>query len=121
MRRVFEVLFMLKIRGVLDDLALAMDGLQCPGEPYTISRLICRGRQAKGYLKCPGCANRDAAAEVIQVQSPPEAMAILATPPSRVAARAWPPVPAAAFRMPLPAAGDATGLLALARRLYDYF
>ena len=117
MRTALEVFFTVKIREVRDDLALTMDGLQCPGEPYTISRLICRGRQAKGYVKCPACPNREASAEVIQVQ-PPEPVAFQPVPaaPARIQARAR--IPAAAYRMP---AQPETGLMALARRLYDYF
>ena len=118
MRTVLEGFFTVKIGGVRDDFDLAMDGLQCPGEPYTISRLICRGRQAKGYVKCPACPNREASAEVIAIQ-PPEPVAFLAVPTTP---RPQVRIPAAAYRMPAPAdlSGE-TGLMGLARRLYDYF
>ena len=118
MRTGLELFFTVKIGALRDDFDLAMDGLQCPGEPYTISRLICRGRQAKGYVKCPGCSNREAATEVIRIQPPPSVPALAAPSPSRVRV----PVPAAAYRMPVPeASGADSGLMALARRLYDYF
>ena len=112
MRVIFEVFFTVKILGARDDLDLAMDGLQCPGEPYTISRLICRSRQAKGYAKCPGCPNREAGAEVIAIQAAPPSLPVAARGPAPAVRTP------AAFRMPaLPDAGWA----ALARRIYDFF
>ena len=79
---------------------------QCPGEPYTITPLICRIRQAKGYEKCPGCAFRGPA-----------------QPEAGVPATVYVPELAA------PAAGALAiqgrqgldDLRALARRFYDYF
>ncbi len=115
MRVIFEVFFMLKIRAGRDDADLAMDGLQCPGEPYTISRLICRGRQAKSYAKCPSCPNRELGAEVIAIQAAPPSM----PPRAEVTAPARAQAPGiAGFRVPtLPE----SGWMALARRIYDYF
>ena len=115
MRVIFEVLFMLKIRAERDDADLTMDGLQCPGEPYTISRLICRGRQAKSYAKCPSCPNRELGAEVIAIQAAPPSMPLCAEAVAPVRSAA--PV-LAGLRVPtLPA----SGWMALARRIYDYF
>ena len=106
---------------------------QCPGEPYTITSLICRGRQAKAYEKCPGCAHRERV----------NAMPLEA--PSRPAPAPVPtgefgreleavPAPSAAPRIRLPkfpnaAAGIGLGAAALhqsgfgglLKRIYHYF
>ncbi|MBI4231304.1 MAG: hypothetical protein HY608_10750 [Planctomycetes bacterium] len=40
-----------------------MTTYQCPGEPYTIGRAICRARQQGYFEKCPACACASAAWE----------------------------------------------------------
>ena len=66
---------------------------QCPGEPYTLTVLLCRGRQAKGYEKCPSCAHRE------RVNAMPEAPVAAAPAPVHAA-----PVPAGEFGRELEAA-----------------
>lgn len=79
--------------------------LQCPGEPYTITPQICRNRQAHAYAKCPDCPYR----ETVAAMAPP-------VRPARPEEPMVPSPPPLSFEVPV-----AAGLLALARRLYDYF
>ena len=79
--------------------------LQCPGEPYTITRLICRNRQAKGYGKCPGCQHRNREEET------PTAVPIPTLQIQDLMVRRLAPV-----------AGRGSGeFRSLLRRIYDYF
>ncbi len=120
--------------------------LRCPDESYDISRFICRGRQAKGYEKCPTCPNRAGAS---REDAPPAAarpaMAVIEAsslgsygnelefqgpPPSALSgmagsARRLVETQHAAITV-VGATGAAllgkgTGVWAFARRLYDYF
>lgn len=97
---------------------------QCPGEPYTITTLICRGRQAKAYEKCPACPHRE------RVNAMPEAPPVHASLPAP--GGELEPAPAPRFRIPkLPNAAAGIGLSAAAlqqtgfgsflKRLYHYF
>lgn len=52
-----------------------METLQCPDEPYTINRFICRARQSKGYEKCPFCPNQ----ELVLADAPPPMAPLPAT------------------------------------------
>ena len=111
---------------------------QCPGEPYTITSLICRARQAKAYEKCPGCAHRERVnampAEVAPSAPAPLAMAMAAPDADglgRELEAAGKPA-ALRFRLPrLPNAAAGIGLGAAAlhetgfgsvlKRIYHYF
>ncbi len=120
--------------------------LRCPDESYDISRFICRGRQAKGYEKCPSCPNRAGIAPEESVPSGARpAMAVIEAtslgnygnelefqepPPSAlggmaVSARRLVETQHAAITV-VGATGAALmgkghGVWAFARRLYDYF
>ncbi len=103
-----------------------MESLQCPGEPYTLTRHLCRGRQAKGYAKCPSCVHREAvlpapAVPVPALELEPETCVPAASGlMERVRAlhRVSVPAPALAVAGGGSAGGD---LRSLMRRLYDYF
>lgn len=98
---------------------------QCPGEPYTITTLICRARQAKAYEKCPGCPHQ----ERVNAMPPPEPAraAAPAAPYGELEAapaprRALPALPNVAAGIGLGAAAlQQTGLGAFLRRVYHYF
>lgn len=119
---------------------------RCPDESYDISRFICRGRQAKGYQKCPECPNRARASQEeaspsgghpamavieaaslgsygneLEFQGPPPSVLSGVAGPARRLVESHHAAVTVVGATGAALLGKGSGVWGLARRLYDYF